>query len=247
MVSSAITTSGQVDYRVMTDLWGGYDDFVLDLAHRNDAKAVAELGGGANPVIGDLDKWGFATNRIVIDISETELAKANGDVHMRVADLCQPINDDLGAYDIVFSKMLCEHLPNPRVFHENCFKLLRPGGLSVHYFPTMFTVPFAINKVIPEKAAHSLLDKVSPGRLDRGNIDKFPAYYRWTNGPTPRAKRRFESVGFEVEEYHATFGHMYYNRVKPLDLLERAKTNFLFKHPVPALTSYAVAVLRKPA
>jgi 2-polyprenyl-3-methyl-5-hydroxy-6-metoxy-1,4-benzoquinol methylase len=63
-----------------------------------------------------------------VDVSADELAKASGEVQTWVGDLCQPINDGLGCYDLVFSKMLCEHLPNPPVFHENCFKLLRPAG-----------------------------------------------------------------------------------------------------------------------
>jgi hypothetical protein len=32
-----------------------------------------------------------------------------------------------------------------------------------------------------------------------------------------------------------------------VDAPERAKTDFLLKHPVPSLTSFAVVVLRKPA
>jgi hypothetical protein len=104
-----------------------------------------------------------------------------------------------------------------------------------------------VNKLIPEDLARPLLDKVQPGQLELGNLDKFPAYYRWTTGLTRRAYQRFEIVGFRVDEYHATFGHHYYHYVKPLEALERAKTNFLLKHPAPGLTSFAVVVLRKPA
>jgi SAM-dependent methyltransferase len=244
---SVMTARGQVNYKDMTSLWTGYEDQVLDLARTNGVTTVAELGGGANPFVADLDKWGFTEHRIVVDISANELAKAQGDVETRVADLCKPIEGEQGGYDLVFSKMLCEHLPNPRVFHENCFKLLRPGGLSVHYFPTLFTFPFMVNKIIPEELARKILDKVQPGRLELGNLDKFPAYYRWTTGPTRRAYRRFESIGFRVEQYHSTFGHHYYHFVKPLDAVERAKSSFLLKHPVASLTSFSVVVLRKPA
>jgi SAM-dependent methyltransferase len=244
---SVMTARGQVDYTDMNSLWQGYQDQVVKLARSNGVNTVAELGGGANPFVADTERWGFAEHRIVVDISARELAKAPDHVVVRVADLCQPINNDLTSYDLVFSKMLCEHLPNPRVFHENCFKLLRPGGLSVHFFPTLFTFPFVVNKFMPETLARKVLDKVQPGRLELGNLDKFPAYYRWTSGPTRRAFRRFESLGFQVEAYHATFGHLYYHSIKPLDALERAKTNFLLRHPAAGLTSFAVVVLRKPA
>jgi len=244
----AVKADGRpVDYTDKVELWKTYDGFVRNLAQREGVEHVAELGGGANPTVGDADLWGFARHRVVVDISADELAKANVGVETRVADLCQAITDGLNQYDLVFSKMLCEHLPRPREFHQNCFNLLRPGGVAVHFFPTLGTFPFLVNKVIPEKAARSLLDKVQPGRLQLGNLDKFPAYYRWTTGPTKRAIRRFESVGFQVEQYRASFGHLYYSVIPPLDAVEQAKSRFLMRHPVPALTSFAVVVLRKPA
>lgn len=239
--------NGQVEYTDLDTLWKGYDGFVRQLAQREGVDRVAELGGGANPVIADPAQWGFAGHRVVIDISAGELAKAQGDVETRVADLCRPIADEHNTYDLLFSKMLCEHLPDARTFHQNCFNLLKPGGLSVHYFPTLYTFPFVVNKLMPERAARAVVDKVQPGRLQLGTMDKFPAYYRWTTGPTKRAIRRFNSVGFEVEQWHGAFGHHYYHVLKPLAAMERAKTRFLLKHPVPALTSFAAVVLRKPA
>jgi SAM-dependent methyltransferase len=246
-VGTVVTGGRRVEYLDKVELWETYDEFVRLLAQHESARHVAELGGGANPMVGDADRWGFADHRVVIDISADELAKSTGDVDTRVADLCQPIADDLNKYDLVFSKMLCEHLPDARTFHQNCFNLLRPGGLAVHFFPTLGTFPFLVNKLIPEKAARSVLNNVQPGRLQLGNMDKFPAYYRWTTGPTKRAIRRFESVGFGVEQYRATFGHLYYHVIPPLNALEQAKSRILLRHPVPALTSFAVVVLRRPA
>jgi hypothetical protein len=50
-----------------------------------------------------------------------------------------------------------------------------------------------------------------------------------------------------VEEWHGTFGHHYYHVIPLPATLQRAKSNFLLKHPAPALTSFAAVVLRKPA
>lgn len=247
-VNLTVSPAGsRVSYRDIETLWKGYDEYVRELALCEGAQNIAELGGGANPVLGDNERWGFASHRIVVDISAEELAKAGGDVETRVLDLCQPVRDGREMYDIVFSKMLCEHVPDGRAFHRNCFDLLRPGGLAVHYFPTLYTLPFVLNRLIPEQAARTLLRKIQPGRIDDPKHEKFPAYYRWTTGPTKRAIRRFESVGFELEQWHGAFGHHYYHLVKPLDALEQAKSRFLLEHPVPALTSFAVVALRKPA
>lgn len=239
--------TGNISFTDLEDLWQGYDDLLVDLARREDAKSVAELGGGARPLLSDPARWGFAPHRAVIDISAEELAKAEADIDTQVADLCQPIREGHNSYDLVFSKMLCEHLPSARTFHQNCFHLLRPGGLAVHFFPTLFAAPFVINRLMPEQLARSLLRKVQPGRIDDPKQLKFPAYYRWCTGPTRRAIKRYESVGFEVEAWHAAFGHDYYVVVPPLHAAERAKTRFLMAHPVPALTSFAAVVLRKPA
>lgn len=246
-LTETATTPGGVEYREFAELWQGYDESVLALALREDVRAVAELGGGANPVVGDNEKWGFVDHRVVVDISAVELSKAAVEVETRVADLCRPIQDELGTYDLVFSKMLCEHLPDPVVFHQNCFKLLRPGGLSVHFFPALGTFPFLVNKMIPEQTARKILDKVQPGRLDLPNLEKFPAYYRGTTGPTRKAFKKFEEFGFTVEQWKASFGHTYYSVVPPLHALENVKSNFLRRHPVPRLASFSVIVLRKRA
>ena len=96
-------------------------------------------------------------------------------------------------------------------------------------------------------AARTVISKLQPGRLQNPHHEKFPAYYRWTTGPTQKAIKRYESVGFQVESWSGAYGHGYYRVLPPLDALERAKSRFLLKHPVPALTSFAAVVLRKPA
>lgn len=238
-------TTDHVEYCDFAQLWEGYDDSVAELARREGVQAVAELGGGANPVVGDAQRWGFARHRVVVDISPLELSKAAVDVETRVVDLCRPITGQDGTYDMVFSKMLCEHLPDPVVFHQNCHRLLRTGGLSVHFFPTRGALPFLVNKVIPEHTARRILDAVQPGRLDQPNLEKFPAYYRGTTGPTRRAIAEFEAFGFAVERWKSSFGHAYYSVIPPLQALENAKSRFLRRHPVPALASFSVIVLRK--
>ncbi len=241
-------TAGNVSYKELTELWQSYPDLLVQLARDHGVTDVAELGAGAKPLIADSDKWGFVNRRVAIDISADELAKAGTEVETQVADLCKPIAaSHYNSYDLVFSTTLCEHLPDPRAFHENCYKMLRPGGLSVHFYPTLFAFPFVINKLIPERASHAVLNKIHRVRLEHGKYDKFPAYYRWATGPTRRAIKRFESVGFEVQNFFGTFGHQYYYQIPPLNSAEFAKARFLLRHPVPSLTSYATVVLRKPA
>jgi SAM-dependent methyltransferase len=239
----AVSPTETISYTGATELWENYDELLLKLAA--EAQSVAELGGGANPILA-AEQWRTVLERVVIDVSAHELSLGVGDFDTRVADLCQPIRDGLERYDLVFSKMLCEHLPDARTFHENCLRLLKPGGRAVHFFPTLFTLPFVANRLIPEEFARAVLRRIQPGRIDDPKHEKFPAYYRWCTGPTRRALARYQSVGFTVESFTAAFGHRYYAMLPPLEAAEQAKTRWLLRHPVPWWTSFATVVLRKP-
>jgi SAM-dependent methyltransferase len=238
--------SGVFSYGLYKDVRESYSSTLIELAKSMDVSAVAELGGGAKPSLGDEASWSFVPTRVVYDVDPGELDKAGDGLEKRTADLCQPLHGEADTYDLVFSKMLCEHLVDPEVFHRNCFRLLRPGGMSVHFYPTLYAAPFLLNRIIPETTALRLVGLVQPGRLDDARQRKFPAYYRWCHGPTSRSVKRFESVGFEIHQWRVVFGHSYYKRIPPLQALEEIKSRFLVRHPVPALSAYAMVVLRKP-
>jgi hypothetical protein len=57
---------------------------------------------------------------------------------------------------------------------------------------------------------------------------------------------RFQSLGFEILNFTGYFGHYYYFRLPWIYRLERIKSRYLLKHPVPQLCCYATVVLRKP-
>ena len=139
--------------------------------------------------------------------------------------------------------MLAEHITDPLQFHKNVLSCLANNGLAVHYFPTLYTLPFFANYIMPERLADILLHMFET--RDRFQHAKFPAYYRWCRGPTHKQIQRFVSLGYEVVEYRGFFGHGYYQKIKVLDKINRIKTNYLLKHPNPIFTSYAYVVLRK--
>ena len=219
---------------------------VIDIAQECDASAVAELGAGANPIVAR-PELNFVENRTIFDVSAEELAKANTTppVQTVVADLCKPLPPSQLRYDVVFSRMLCEHIPDPVAFHRNCFQLLRPGGLAVHYFPTLFALPFVLNRVTPEPLSQWLLGHLQPTRFRDDRHGKFPAYYRWCRGPSDRQVARFHSTGFEVVTWVGGFGHPYYRRLPALDALERRKSDLLIKRRLAHFSAFAIVVLRR--
>ena len=53
-------------------------------------------------------------------------------------------------------------------------------------------------------------------------------------------------MGFSIERYTGYFGHAFYRRIKPLSAAESAFVGVMVDHPLPALTSFALVVLRRP-
>ncbi|MGI8664195.1 MAG: class I SAM-dependent methyltransferase [Acidimicrobiales bacterium] len=180
----------------------------------------------------------------VLDISETELAKAPAFYSKVQADITSPSFVPDGAHDLAFSRMLAEHVGDAETFHRNVRSLLKPGGVAIHLFPTLHTFPFAVNRLVPESVSTALVRLFHPGR-DLYQHAKFPARYEWCRGPTRSEIRHLTSAGFEVDEFVAAFGHNYYTNIPLLRDVHAAKTAFLLKHPRPMLTSFAMVTLRK--
>jgi 2-polyprenyl-3-methyl-5-hydroxy-6-metoxy-1,4-benzoquinol methylase len=171
------------------------------------------------------------------------LSKAPENYNKIPADIASPYFKLDTKFDLVFTKMLAEHITNAEQFHKNILSCLANNGLAVHYFPTLYTLPFLINYVMPERLADTLLHLFDT--RDRYQHAKFPAYYRWCRGPTLKQIKRFISLGYDVVEYRGFYGHPYYNKIKVLDKINKIKSNFLLKHPSPIFTSYAYVVLKK--
>lgn len=228
-----------------------WSDFPRDLAAlvgQPDVTDVCELGGGANPAISVQDVLALGLNYTVADIAEGELAKAPDGykkVLLDVASRKVPIEN---AFDLIFSKMLAEHVESGAQFHRNVLQMLRPGGMALHFFPTLYAPPFVLNRLIPESWSSRVLSTLQKHRAKTGRQGKFPAYYSWCRGPTTKQIRRFTSLGYEIVRYHGYFGHDgYYRRLPVAGRLHRGIARFLVRHPRAELTSFAVVLLRKPS
>ena len=229
--------------------WGGATSFLSALIERESAQAVLEIGSGANPTLSPPQVRALGARYTTNDRSATELAKADAVFDTLLLDMTAALPGELPreTYDLVFSRMVNEHVDDGERYYRNIFTVLRPGGVTAHCFSTLYALPFVVNRLLPDRLAGRLLDLVNP-REDPYMQDKFPAHYSWSRGPTRRAIARLTHLGYEILEYRGYFGHPYYNRaaLRPLRALEESKAEWLCRHPVPALTSYAVVILRKP-
>jgi 2-polyprenyl-3-methyl-5-hydroxy-6-metoxy-1,4-benzoquinol methylase len=229
------------------DVWTDFPEAVQRLAGRPEVERVCDLGGGANPILtlDEIREHGLRYE--ILDASTEELAKAPEGYATAHADALDPaLARDHGPYDLVASGFIAEHVPDPARFHANVLATLRPGGYAVHAFPTLYEPTFVLNRLLPEGMLEPLLGRIQPGREATGAHGKFRAYYRWCRGPSERQLRRLRSLGFEIVEYTGYFGHGYFGPLKALDRLEQRVADALVRHPLPALTSYALVVLRRP-
>jgi len=55
-----------------------------------------------------------------------------------------------------------------------------PGGVSAHWFSTLYALPFLANRALPEWLGNTMLNTFAP--RDRDRHEKFRAYYSWGRG-----------------------------------------------------------------
>lgn len=225
--------------------WDAAPTFIGSIIDRERSESVLEIGGGANPTI-PLDEvrargLRYTTN----DVSAEELAKADPRYQTLCLDMSAtlPPSIERGTFDLVFSRMVNEHVVDGSRYYRNIHELLATDGLTAHCSSTLYAFPFLVNRLLPEAVSDRLLASFNPRDLHQQG--KFRAYYSWCRGPSKRMVARFNAIGFTVEDYRGYFGHPYYGRVPWLQGLEEHKARWLVTHPVGWLTSYMAVILRK--
>jgi hypothetical protein len=223
--------------------WEKMPLFIKEIIIKQDSKKILEIGSGANPTLDVSTVINLNLDYTTSDVDDSELIKADNIYEKLILDLSSEKIDLTERYDLIFSRMVGEHISDGEIFHENIYKLLNPDGLSVHCFSTLYSLPFILNRFIPESLSEILLGKFAP--RDEEKHGKFKAYYSWSRGPSKKMIERFKEIGYEIIEYHGYFGHNYYKKIISLNKLEQLKAKWLVKHPIPQLTSYATVILKK--
>jgi SAM-dependent methyltransferase len=228
--------------------WDQAGEFLQKLIRQYNAQKLLEIGSGANPTLTadfiESHKISYTTN----DVDSEELEKADPRLETLQFDFSgRKLPENLrDSFDLVFSRMVNEHIKDGEQYYKNIYSILRGGGITSHCFSTLYAFPFVMNKIIPENLSNYLLQKLSP--VDQYSHGKFKAYYSWSRGPSKKMIRRYNQIGFDVIEYAGFFGHDYYHHgLRLLHRLEEAKSDLLLSHfRIPYLTAYAYIILQKP-
>jgi SAM-dependent methyltransferase len=208
------------------------------------ARRFCDIGGGHKSVIGLHAIRERGLEYVVLDESPEQIDRTPFEYSTYLGSVldAQAVAElvrEHGPFDAVVSHFVAEHIPDGRRFHENVFGMLRPGGHAVHLFPTLYALPFVINRLLPVGASQLIAYRV-------GKADKFRAYYSWCRGPSRAQIERLQAIGYSIDRYVGFFGHSFYARIKPLHLAQRTLTRRLLEHPHPSATSAALVVLTRP-
>jgi hypothetical protein len=177
---------------------------------------------------------------ILMDVSRDELDLAPREFEKVVADVCSVDESLVADVDLAFSHMVAEHVLDGEAMHRQIFRILRPGGMAFHMFPTLYYPVFVVNRIIPNRLANALARRLYPGK------NRFPARYSKCFGPTPAMYRLLHGIGYEVVQYRPFYGTGYFQGRRLFERADEALGSWAASRRNPHLTSYVWLLLRKP-
>ncbi|MGX7953611.1 class I SAM-dependent methyltransferase [Tsuneonella sp. HG249] len=191
----------------------GFGEELNTIVGRYDRADVLELGAGRRPSFTLSEMPRNVASYTVNDVCEDELALLPDGYAKACFDVSGDASGFADTYDVVFSRFLAEHVPDGEAMHRNVFAVLRDGGAAFHLIPTLYALPFLINKYLPEAVTERILDLLSPRRAIS---PKFPAPYSACYSNPDRMRRMLRAIGYSQVEIRTFYGHFYYEKVPGL-------------------------------
>ena len=220
----------------------GYERELMDIVERYPRANILELGGGRWPSFRLEEMPKNVAVYTVNDVDPNELANAPPGYKTACFDVSGDSSAFSDTYDVVFSRFLAEHVPDGPAMHRNVFKVLKPGGTAFHLIPTLYSSPFVINKLMPERLSSRLLAMFTPRR---DISPKVPAHYSACHGDTARMRKMFEDIGYSKVEIRNFFGHFYYEKMPVVRELEDLLAGLAAKNDWSWYSSYAYITAHK--
>jgi SAM-dependent methyltransferase len=227
--------------------WEIFKTKILQIMSEDGVRDVMELGAGRAPSFERAVLENLGITYCSNDISQRELDLGPSWTNKAQFDLCAADPESSAQFaesaDLVFSRMLMEHVPNYKAAYRNIFAILRPGGIGIAFHPVLFSVPFVANRLLPERLSASILKAVFP---DRNDIDtpKFPASYsgcRISNA----VRNRISAQGFRAVWQIPFWGHGYYRKFPIVRDLHEIASGWVQRRGMTTFATFAFTVVVK--
>ena len=226
--------------------WDNYKRVVRALASQQANPSLLEVGGGRDPLFDRNEIAGLGAMTIN-DISPRELAVLPQGYRTACFDVAgdiAPVKHLRGSFDLAFSRMVFEHVADGERAWANLYDLLAPGGIALAFVPTLYSLPFVINKLLPDKLAAQIVKRLYPNRTDDGD-PVFPARYSWCFADERRVGGMLSRLGYKEIVVLPFYGHEYYVRFPLIREANDWFTGLARRHDWRMIATHAYIAARK--
>jgi SAM-dependent methyltransferase len=227
--------------------WAHYEPLTLALAFHFNLKTMLEIGGGREP--GFLELGREAGLEVAVnDVDPRELALLPAGTKSACFDIAGNLKgrpDLREAYDLVAARMVFEHIDGVPQAWRNIHRMLRPGGVALAFFPTLYAWPFTLNRFLPARLAKRIVERFFPARAADGRAPFFPAHYDHCFGSERKLRRMLDPIGFSEMVVMPFWGHHYLDRVPVAREIDAVLNRAAAALDGRFFTTYAVVVVRK--
>jgi SAM-dependent methyltransferase len=225
--------------------WDNYKSFVTRLSQEWDLRRHLDIGGGRDPLFMPDEARTLGLAVTLNDISSGELARAPAEFAKVCCDIASP--DTMrtikpGSFDLVYSRMVMEHVRDARQLWRNQFAMLAPGGVALAFMPTLYAPAFALNKAVPEAVSSAIVRRLFPDRHEEGDNPKFPAHYDLCFGDERKVAPVLREIGFAEVMVLPFYGYSYFWKIPGLKQVDAAFTRLSRARDWRSLTSFAYII-----
>lgn len=227
--------------------WHNYKRVIRDLSEYFSAQRLIEIGGGRDPLFDRSELNDLGVEMTVNDISPVELAALPEGYHTACFDVAGDISRVAhwrNSFDLAFSRMVFEHVADGQRAWTNLYELLAPGGVGLAFVPTLYSVPFVLNWLLPDSVAAAIVKLIYHHRTDKED-PVFPARYSWCFADQERLQPMLKSIGFRDVAVIPFYGHGYYRFFPVIRDFHKRFTEVAQQRDWRMLASFAYIAARK--
>ncbi|MBB4200981.1 SAM-dependent methyltransferase [Rhodoblastus sphagnicola] len=228
--------------------WENYKPTVIELSRARGLRRHLEIGAGRDPLFQPDEATQLDLDITLNDISAHELSLAPSGYGKVLCDIAAPDAPDIvgrGAYDLAYCRMVMEHVPDVAAMWRNIGEALTPNGVALAFFPTLYALPYVMNRLIPEKLSRVLLETVFPERKPDGDDPKFPAHYDFCFSGEDRLMPMLRRAGFSNAVILPFWGYSYFSKFPILRDVDAAFNRLAERRDWRAASSFAYVVATK--